>query len=157
MAYAGAPGELSRLGVWLGLRSWPNSLWVPAPHQAVCWQLRAWSLLQTLCLPLSLPLCPSPARTRAHVFSVSLCLKNKHTLEMACAARLFGPGPKAHHQVLMWEMSSLYPEQRNRQRTQKIVNTEPLLNVPQFTRPSSLLSYLCTFYSSSDLALIDSS
>ena len=27
-----------------------------APHQALCWQLRAWSLLQILCFPLSLPL-----------------------------------------------------------------------------------------------------
>ena len=30
------------------------SLWLLPPHRAFCWQLRAWSLLQILCLPLSL-------------------------------------------------------------------------------------------------------
>ena len=53
---AGAPGELSQLSVWLQLRSWSHGLWVRALHQALCWQLRAWSLLQILYLPLSLPL-----------------------------------------------------------------------------------------------------
>ena len=65
----GAPGWLSRLGVWLRLRSWSHSSWVRAPSRALCWQLRAWSLLQILCLPLSLPLPCS--------CSVSLCPKNK--------------------------------------------------------------------------------
>ena len=36
-------------------------------HWALCWQLRAWSLLQILCLPLSLPL--------SHSHSVSLYQK----------------------------------------------------------------------------------
>ena len=51
----GAPGWLSWLSVQLRLRSWSHSLWVRAPHQALCWQLRTWSLLQILCLLLSLP------------------------------------------------------------------------------------------------------
>ena len=55
----GATGWLSQLSIWLWLRSWSRSLWVWAPHQALCWQLRAWSLPRILCLPLSL--CPSPA------------------------------------------------------------------------------------------------
>ena len=66
----GAPGWLSRLSVRLRLRSWSRGLWVQAPHRALCWQLRAWILLQILCLPLSL--------TLLHSSSVSLCLKNKH-------------------------------------------------------------------------------
>ena len=65
----GAPGWLSQLGVWLWLRSWSHGLWVRAPRRALCWRLRAWSLLPILCLPLSLPLPCS--------CSVSLCLKNK--------------------------------------------------------------------------------
>ena len=52
----GAPGWLSLLGVQLHLRSWSCSLWVRAPHRALCWQLRARRPLQILCLPLSLPL-----------------------------------------------------------------------------------------------------
>ena len=30
--------------------------WVWALHQVLCWQLRAWNLLRSLCLPCSLPL-----------------------------------------------------------------------------------------------------
>ena len=52
----GAPEWLSRLNVWLWLRSWSHGSWVPAPCQALCWQLRAWSLLQILSLSCSLPL-----------------------------------------------------------------------------------------------------
>ena len=63
------PGASGWLSVWLQLRSWSHGLWVRAPRPAVCWCLRAWSLLQILCLPLSLPLPCS--------CSVSLCLKNK--------------------------------------------------------------------------------
>ena len=48
----GAPGWLSRLSVWLWLRSWSHGLWVWAPRRALCWQLRAWGLF-TLCLFLS--------------------------------------------------------------------------------------------------------
>ena len=52
----GMPGWLSRLDVRLQLRSSSRSLWVRAPPRALCRQLRAWSLLPILCLPLSLPL-----------------------------------------------------------------------------------------------------
>ena len=52
----GAPGWLSPLSVWLWLRSWSHGLWVQALFWSLCWQLRAWSLLQMLSLPLSLPL-----------------------------------------------------------------------------------------------------
>ena len=62
----GEPGWLSRLGIWLRLRSWSHGWWVQAPHQALCWQLRARSLFQILCLPLSL--WHFPTRT------LSLCL-----------------------------------------------------------------------------------
>ena len=72
--------SLSRIpskGVWvaqsverLRLRSWSCSLWVWAPRWALCWQLRAWSLLRILCLLLSLPLPRS--------CSVSLSKINKH-------------------------------------------------------------------------------
>ena len=65
----GAPGWLSQLGVRLQLRSWSHGPWVWAPRRALCWQLRAWSLFQILCLPLSL--------TFPHSCSVSLCLKNE--------------------------------------------------------------------------------
>ena len=50
----GAPGWLSRLGIRLQLRSWSLGSWVQAPHWALCWQLRAWSRLWILCLPLPL-------------------------------------------------------------------------------------------------------
>ena len=64
-----ALGWLSRLSVWLLLWSWTHGLCVRVPRPALCWQLRAWSLLQILCLPLSL--CPSPTCT------LSVSLKNK--------------------------------------------------------------------------------
>ena len=47
---------LSQPSIWLGLRSRSHGSWFPAPWQALCWQLRAWSLLRLLCLPLSLSL-----------------------------------------------------------------------------------------------------
>ena len=52
----GVPGWLSWLSVQLWLRSWSHGSWVRASCRALCWQLRAWSLLRILCLPLSLPL-----------------------------------------------------------------------------------------------------
>ena len=70
--YQGAPGWLRQLGVLLWLRSRSHGLWVWAPGWAVCWQLRAWSLLRILCLPLSLSASPSPA------LSLSLSEMNKH-------------------------------------------------------------------------------
>ena len=54
--WTGAPGWLSWLSVRLQLRSWSRGSWVWAPHQALCWQLRAWRLLWILCLLLSMPL-----------------------------------------------------------------------------------------------------
>ena len=51
---AGALGWLSWLSVRLWLTSWSRGLWVRAPRRALCWQLRAWSLLRILGLPLSL-------------------------------------------------------------------------------------------------------
>ena len=50
----GVPGWLSRLGVRLQLGSWSRGSWVRALCHALCWQLRAWSLLRILCLPRSL-------------------------------------------------------------------------------------------------------
>ena len=55
-SFSGAPGWLSRSGVWLRLRSWSCRSWVRALCRAVCGRLRAWSLLHILCLPPSLPL-----------------------------------------------------------------------------------------------------
>ena len=60
---------LSQFSVQLRLRSWSHGLWVRVPRQALCWQLRGCSLLQALCLPLSLPLPCS--------HSVSLSLSEK--------------------------------------------------------------------------------
>ena len=53
------PGWLRRLSLLSRLRSWSPGLWVRAPRRAPCWHLRAWSLLQILCLPLALPLPPT--------------------------------------------------------------------------------------------------
>ena len=66
-----APGWLSRLSVWLRLRSRSYGSWIWALCEAPCWQLRAWSLPQILCLPLSLS--PSPAWS----LSLSLSLSTK--------------------------------------------------------------------------------
>ena len=56
----GVPGWLSQLSIRFQLRSWSQGSWVWALCQALCWQLRTCSLLQILCLPLSLPF---PARS----------------------------------------------------------------------------------------------
>ena len=50
-----APGWLSRLSVQLQLRSWSPSSWVWVPHQALCWQLRAWSASDSVSPSLSAP------------------------------------------------------------------------------------------------------
>ena len=65
------PGWLRWLSVWLQLRSWSRSQWVRALHRALCWHLRAWSLLWILCLPLSLP---SPTRALC-LLKIHKCLK----------------------------------------------------------------------------------
>ena len=57
---AGAPGWLCRLSVRLWFRSWSRRWWVQAPRRALCWQLRAWSLLWNLCSPLSRSLSAPP-------------------------------------------------------------------------------------------------
>ena len=68
----GEPGWLSQLSVWLWLRSWSHGSWVQAPRRALCWQLRAWSLLRMLRLPLSasplLALCLSLSK-----INIALC------------------------------------------------------------------------------------
>ena len=52
----GAPGWLSGLSIQLWLRSWSCGSWGWALRRALCWQLRAWNLLQILSLSLSLSL-----------------------------------------------------------------------------------------------------
>ena len=69
----GVPGWLSRLSVWLQLRSWSHGSWVHTSSQALCWQLRACSQLQILCLPLSLSL----SLCLPHLCSPSLSKVNK--------------------------------------------------------------------------------
>ena len=54
--YHGSACVTSQLSVQLRLRSRSHSSWVWALCQALCWQLRAWSLLQILHLPPFLPL-----------------------------------------------------------------------------------------------------
>ena len=71
----GAPGWLSWLSVQLQLGSWSHSSWVWASHWALCWQLRAWSLLQIVCLPLFLPL---PWLSLCLCLSLSVSKINKH-------------------------------------------------------------------------------
>ena len=65
-----APGWLSRLSLWLQLRSWSRGLWVWALSLALCWQLRAWSLLPSLSAP--------PPRMLCLSLSLSLSKLNKH-------------------------------------------------------------------------------
>ena len=68
IGFGEAPRWLSQLSVWLRLKSWSSGSWVWAPHRALCWQLRAWSLLRIL----RLPLCSSPARALPLSLSFSL-------------------------------------------------------------------------------------
>ena len=57
------PGWLSQLGIQLRLRSWSHSLWVQAPHWALCWQLRTWKpALDSMSPSLSAP--PSPFKNK---------------------------------------------------------------------------------------------
>ena len=70
-----APGWPKWLSVQLWLRSRSQGPWVRAPCQALCWHLRAWSLLPILCLPLSL--CP-PLKNK-YIFKTNK-QTNKQTL-----------------------------------------------------------------------------
>ena len=81
LSILGAPVWLSRLNIKHRLRSRSHGRWVRAPRRGLCWQLGAWSLLQILCLPLSLPL--------PHSCSVSLCLRNKWTLKCSLCPHAF--------------------------------------------------------------------
>ena len=76
----GAPGWLGWLTLRLWLRSWSPILWVQVLCWALCWQLRAWSLLWILYIPLSAP--PPLALARARALSLSPLLSlsklNKH-------------------------------------------------------------------------------
>ena len=80
----GAPGWLSWLSARLQLRSWSRCLWVWAPHRALCWQHRAWSLLWILCLPLSL-LLPHPCSVSLSLSPLKINLKTlKKNILDAC-------------------------------------------------------------------------
>ena len=88
-SFMGVPGRLSRLSVRLQLRSWSHGLWIRAPRQALCRQLRAWSLLLILGLPLSL-LLPHPHFVSLCLSKISKCKKkfflnnkNKESLSQA--------------------------------------------------------------------------
>ena len=71
----GGPGWLSWLSVWLWLRSWSCGSWIQAQHQALCWQLRDWSLLWTLCLHLSVsPLLNSFSKINEHLKKPDHCM-----------------------------------------------------------------------------------
>ena len=74
-----APGWLIWLSFWLA-QVMICASWIQTPCQALCWQLRAWSLLQILCFPISLPLSSS-----------TLSLKNKYTLKKTSMHALFSP------------------------------------------------------------------
>ena len=63
------------LSVQLWLRSWSHGLWLRAPHQVLCWQLRAWRLLRS-CGSLSGP----PLLTRC----LSLSKINKYEKNNIC-------------------------------------------------------------------------
>ena len=67
--FFGGGAWVTQLNVWLWFWAWSRGPWVWAPCWAVCWQLRAWSLLLILCFSLSLPL--------PHSSSVSLFLSQK--------------------------------------------------------------------------------
>ena len=62
----GAPRRLSRLSIWLQLRSWSHGSWLRAPHRALCWQPRAWSLFRILCLALPCSHCVSLSLSKIH-------------------------------------------------------------------------------------------
>ena len=53
----GAAGWISQLSILLQLRSWFCGLWVQAPHQGLCWQLRA-GVCFRFCVSLSASLLP---------------------------------------------------------------------------------------------------
>ena len=67
----GTPGWLSWSGDQLWLRSWSCHSWVWAPYQALHWQCGSGSLLQILCLPLSLPLPCLSTLSCSHSLSLS--------------------------------------------------------------------------------------
>ena len=67
----GAPRWFSWLSVWLQLKSWSHGSWIQALQWSLCWQLRAWRLLQIPCPPFSLLLPHLCARSHSHF------LKNK--------------------------------------------------------------------------------
>ena len=69
-SFVAAPGWLSQLSIWQ-LRLWSCGSWVQAPPWALCWQLRAWSLLRILSLSLFLSLCTSPTLTVSLSLSLS--------------------------------------------------------------------------------------
>ena len=52
------PGRLSRLSLGIWLRSWYRGSWAEALPWALCHEIRAWSLLLILCLPLSFSVTP---------------------------------------------------------------------------------------------------
>ena len=87
---------------------------------ALCRQLRAWNLLQTRCLPLSL--CPSPARAHSSSLSLFLSKINKYFLK-----RKEIPNPKEIAkrvgEILILQVNPQWPNMtslgRGREKSQK--------------------------------------
>ena len=75
----GAPGWLGRLSIRLQLRSRSHGPWIRAPRRALGWWLRAWSLLQILCLPHSLLLSRSCSVSVSKINKRSKKLKKNYS------------------------------------------------------------------------------
>ena len=110
---SGVPRWLSGLSFWLWLGLWSHGSWVWAPHQALCWQLRAWSLLQILCLPLSLPF-PCLCSVSLSLSKINKILKNLGVPEwfnrLSVRLRLrswsHGSWVRAPHWALCWQLGA---------------------------------------------------
>ena len=83
----GSPQGLTQLDVWLQLRSWSHGSWVSSPRQALCWQLRVWSLLRILSLPVSLPL----------PYSWKVVWEKSKLLEWCLALHMYGGSSGPRH------------------------------------------------------------
>ena len=110
----GAPGWLSRLRVRLQLRSQSHSSWVRALRQALCWLLGAWSLLQILCLPLSLPqpthilsLSLSKINIKKNLYITKCCPEVNLNVKLSCPSKIILQKLRIHRaRAFYWDGTS---------------------------------------------------
>ena len=128
-----------------------------SPHRTLCWQLRAWSLLQILYLPLSLPFLPS---LTLWLKNINVKTKKKQTLFFATwspnwefelwlgfsLTERVGKTPEAQGQGQLWRphlMKIMHLQENSHKHNAGCRSASPWIWTPNFSLSINLTKVQC--------------